>query len=84
MDAVSGNQVKPGPMAIGARNEATANSCGSISGQAEQILFVGAVAMQQDKKRLAGPFLLRLGPLDDRGGEGVSVSHGTILTVTRR
>ena len=71
-------------MAIGARNEATAKFLRQHPGQAEQILFVGAVAVQQDQKRLAGPFLLRLGPLDDRGGEGVSVSHGTILTVTRR
>ena len=31
IDAVSGNQVNPAPDTIGARTEATANSCGSRS-----------------------------------------------------
>ena len=51
---VSGNQVKPGPETRGARTEATANSCGKHVRQAEQVLFVGAVAVQQDQERLAG------------------------------
>ena len=38
--------------------------------QAEQILLVGAVAVQQDQQGLAGPGFFRLGPQDDGGGEG--------------
>jgi len=43
-------------------------------------MLVGSVTVQQDQERFAGPLRLRLGPLDDRGGEGIGVSHGAILT----
>ena len=62
MDAVSGNQVKPGPMDKRGAHRGHRKVLRQHLRQAEQILFVGAVAVQQDQKRLAGPLLLRLGP----------------------
>ena len=50
--------------------------------QAEQVLLVGAVAVQQDQERLAGTLVFGLGPQDNGGGKGFGVSHGSILTVT--
>ncbi|BCW51441.1 hypothetical protein StoSoilB13_37830 (plasmid) [Arthrobacter sp. StoSoilB13] len=79
---MSGNQVKPGPMGIGARREATTNPSGSRAREAEEIVLIGAIAVQQHQKRLALPFSFVMGPQDNGRGECNGFSHGSILAVT--
>jgi hypothetical protein len=82
MEAVSGNQVKPGPETRGRPHRRHGEFPRKHVRQAEQVLFVGPVAVEQDQQRLAGAFLLGMGPQDNGRGKGNVGSHGSILAVT--